>query len=97
MALQLREEHRHYLPNQDWQLDKLYDLLPDLGVTVLQAIYSRYIEQYYRPYHQQLQQLLHQSSEQFGKVYLLDLQAYWDRSSMMFAWEMPTSGVVRSF
>jgi len=49
MALQLREEHRHYLPNQDWHLDKLYDFLPDLGVTVLQAIYSRYVVDLNRP------------------------------------------------
>ena len=120
MALQLSEEHRHYLPNQDWHLDKLYDFLPDLGVTVLQAIYSRYvvdlnrplkepffgnfwrspipektafdvplyqllpsrqeieqrIEQYYRPYHQQLQELLHRAIEQYGKVYLLDLHSF---------------------
>lgn len=120
MALQLKEEHRHYLPNQDWHLDKLYDFLPDLGVTVLQAIYSRYvvdlnrplkepffgnfwrspipaktafdvplyhilpspqeieqrIELYYRPYHQQLQQLLDRAIEEFGKVYLLDLHSF---------------------
>ncbi|MCF4969199.1 N-formylglutamate amidohydrolase [Nostoc sp. CMAA1605] len=32
-----------YLPNQDWHLDKLYDFLPQLGVTVMQANYSRYV------------------------------------------------------
>ncbi|HIK04506.1 MAG TPA: N-formylglutamate amidohydrolase [Trichormus sp. M33_DOE_039] len=34
---------QEYLPNQDWHLDKLYDFLPQLGVTVLQANYSRYV------------------------------------------------------
>ena len=43
IALQLTKPHQHYLPNQDWHLDQLYDFLPDLGVTVLQAIYSRYV------------------------------------------------------
>lgn len=117
---QLEPAHQHYLPNQDWHLDKLYDFLPSLGITVLQALYSRYvvdlnrslqeplfgnfwqsaiaektafngslyqtppspfqiqqrIEQYYRPYHDQLQRLLHQTIEQFGKVYLLDLHSF---------------------
>jgi N-formylglutamate deformylase len=35
--------YQHYLPNQDWHLDKLYDFLPSLGVVVLQAVYSRYV------------------------------------------------------
>jgi N-formylglutamate deformylase len=30
------------LPNTDWYLDRLYKFLPDLGITVLQANYSRY-------------------------------------------------------
>lgn len=108
------------LPNQDWHLDQLYDFLPDLGITVLQAVYSRYVvdlnrslqaplfgsfwhaaiaektafeqplyqlppsdqeiqarvEQYYHPYHQQLQTLLNQLIQQFGKVYLLDLHSF---------------------
>jgi N-formylglutamate amidohydrolase len=34
---------QEYLPNQDWHLDKLYDFLPELGITVLQANYSRYV------------------------------------------------------
>jgi len=116
----LEASHQHYLPNQDWHLDKLYDFLPHLGITVLQAVYSRYVvdlnrslqeplfgsfwqsvvaektafnttiyrtspsrkeveqrvEQYYRPYHQQLQTLLNEKIEQFGKVYLLDLQSF---------------------
>ncbi|MBI4781360.1 MAG: N-formylglutamate amidohydrolase [Oscillatoriophycideae cyanobacterium NC_groundwater_1537_Pr4_S-0.65um_50_18] len=118
MASQL-QPHQH-LPNQDWHLDKLYDFLPSLGITVLQAVYSRYVvdlnrspkqplfgnfwqaviaektafnvslyqttpspleiqqrvEQYYQPYHHQLQNLLHQAIEQFGKVYLLDLHSF---------------------
>ncbi|MBD0347096.1 MAG: N-formylglutamate amidohydrolase [Coleofasciculus sp. Co-bin14] len=116
----LEASHQHYLPNQDWHLDKLYDFLPRLGITVLQAVYSRYVvdlnrslqeplfgnfwqsvvaektafnkaiyqtppsreeveqrvEQYYRPYHQQLQTLLNEQIEQFGKVYLLDLHSF---------------------
>ncbi|MEP0873994.1 N-formylglutamate amidohydrolase [Trichocoleus desertorum AS-A10] len=116
----LKASHRHYLPNQDWHLDKLYDFLPHLGVTVLQAVYSRYVvdlnrslqeplfgnfwqsvvaektavntaiyrtppsreeveqrvEQYYRPYHRQLQALLNEQIEKFGKVYLLDLHSF---------------------
>lgn len=111
---------QNYLPNQDWHLDKLYDFLPRLGITVLQAVYSRYVvdlnrslqepllgsfwqsvvaertafntaiyqtppsreeieqrvEQYYRPYHQQLQALLNKQIEQFGKVYLMDLHSF---------------------
>jgi N-formylglutamate deformylase len=30
------------LPHSDWHLDRLYHFLPDLGVTVLRANYSRY-------------------------------------------------------
>lgn len=117
---QLDSDHKYYLPNQDWHLDKLYNFLPSLGVTVLQAIYSRYvvdlnrspkeplfgnfwqsivaeetplgvklystppspldiqqrIEQYYLPYHHQLQSLLDQLINQFGRVYLLDLHSF---------------------
>jgi N-formylglutamate deformylase len=43
VADQLEPSHRHYLPNQDWYLDKLYDFLPELGITMMQAIYSRYV------------------------------------------------------
>ncbi|HEY9660046.1 MAG TPA: N-formylglutamate amidohydrolase [Allocoleopsis sp.] len=112
--------YQQYLPNQDWHLDRLYDFLPSLGITVLQAIYSRYvvdlnrslrspffgnfwhaviaektafnaslyqippssseiqqrIEQYYQPYHHQLQSLLNQYIDRFGKVYLLDLHSF---------------------
>jgi len=31
------------LPNSDWHLQPLYDFLPSLGVTVMQANYSRYV------------------------------------------------------
>jgi len=31
------------LTNMDWYVDKLYDFLPELGVTVLQATHSRYV------------------------------------------------------
>ncbi|MEM8502106.1 MAG: N-formylglutamate amidohydrolase [Cyanobacteria bacterium P01_D01_bin.1] len=31
------------LPNSDWHLQQLYDFLPGLGITVMQANYSRYV------------------------------------------------------
>ena len=31
------------LPNSDWHLQPLYDFLPSLGVTLMQANYSRYV------------------------------------------------------
>ncbi len=31
------------LPNSDWHLQPLYDFLPSLGITVMQANYSRYV------------------------------------------------------
>jgi len=37
------KQPRPPLANSDWHLDKLYDFLPDLGVTVLQATHSRYV------------------------------------------------------
>jgi N-formylglutamate deformylase len=43
IANHLETPYQQYLPNQDWHLDKLYDFLPSLGITVLQAIYSRYV------------------------------------------------------
>lgn len=39
----LTPTYQNYLPHQDWHLDKLYDDLPELGVTVLEAAYSRYV------------------------------------------------------
>lgn len=36
-------QHLASLPNSDWHLDKLYDFLPSLGVTVMQANYNRYV------------------------------------------------------
>jgi N-formylglutamate deformylase len=120
IAGQLESSRQHYLPHQDWHLDKLYDFLPGLGIVVLQAIYSRYVvdlnrslkeplfgnfwqsviaektafnaslyqtppsqseiqqrvDQYYQPYHDQLQRLLNQYIDQFGMVYLLDLHSF---------------------
>ena len=35
--------HLHTLPNSDWHLQPLYQFLPELGITVLQANYSRYV------------------------------------------------------
>jgi N-formylglutamate deformylase len=35
--------HRLSLPNTDWHLSQLYDFLPSLGITVLEATHSRYV------------------------------------------------------
>lgn len=43
IAAQFRSEHLQSLPNTDWHLDKLYESLPTLGITVLQATHSRYV------------------------------------------------------
>jgi N-formylglutamate deformylase len=43
ITAQFVTEHIDSLPNTDWYLDKLYDFLPHLGITVLQANYSRYV------------------------------------------------------
>lgn len=40
---QLTEAHQTFLPHQDWHLDQLYDFLPALGITMLQATHSRYV------------------------------------------------------
>lgn len=37
------EQHLRTLPNSDWHLQPLYSFLPSLGITVLQANYSRYV------------------------------------------------------
>ncbi|MEO1791821.1 MAG: N-formylglutamate amidohydrolase [Cyanobacteria bacterium J06629_19] len=37
------EKQRRSLPNSDWHLQELYDFLPALGITVMQANYSRYV------------------------------------------------------
>lgn len=37
------EKQRQSLPNSDWHLQSLYDFLPSLGITVMQANYSRYV------------------------------------------------------
>ncbi|NEZ60684.1 N-formylglutamate amidohydrolase [Leptolyngbyaceae cyanobacterium CCMR0082] len=39
----LNPQYQDFLPHQDWHLDKLYDNLPKLGITVLAANYSRYV------------------------------------------------------
>lgn len=43
IAAQMTLQHWWSLPNSDWHLDRLYDFLPALGVTVLQATHSRYV------------------------------------------------------
>ncbi len=43
IAAQFTTEHLKSLPNSDWHLDKLYDFLPNLGITVLQATHNRYV------------------------------------------------------
>jgi N-formylglutamate amidohydrolase len=43
IATQFTSEHLQSLPNTDWHLDQLYQSLPALGITVLQATHSRYV------------------------------------------------------
>lgn len=43
IAQTLDVRYQNHLPNQDWHLNKLYDFLPSLGITTLEAIYSRYV------------------------------------------------------
>ena len=43
IAAQFTTEHLNSLPNSDWHLDQLYDFLPSLGITVLQATHNRYV------------------------------------------------------
>lgn len=43
VAAQFTPEHRRSLPNSDWHLQSLYSFLPELGITVMQANYSRYV------------------------------------------------------
>ncbi len=42
MRKQLKPEFREFLPNQDWHLQHLYDFLPEIGISTLQATHSRY-------------------------------------------------------
>ena len=34
---------KRHLPDTDWHVDRLFDFLPDLGVTVLRGTHSRYV------------------------------------------------------
>lgn len=43
MISTFNSRYQTYLPHQDWHLDKLYDGLPKLGITVIEAVYSRYV------------------------------------------------------
>lgn len=43
IAATFTKEHLISLPNSDWHLDQLYDFLPSLGITVLQATHNRYV------------------------------------------------------
>ncbi|MGB3293748.1 MAG: N-formylglutamate amidohydrolase [Phormidesmis sp.] len=43
VASQFTDEHLRSLPNSDWHLQPLYSFLPSLGITVMQANYSRYV------------------------------------------------------
>lgn len=116
----LTPSHQTFLPHQDWHLDRLYDFLPELGITLLQATHSRYvidlnrplkepyfgsfwrspipqktafdiplyqqtpsdtainqrIQDYYLPYHAQIEVQLNQLIKQFGHAYLLDLHSF---------------------
>ncbi len=37
------EQHRHWLRNTDWYSPQLYNFLPELGVTMVEATHSRYV------------------------------------------------------
>lgn len=43
IAATMTPEHLKALPNSDWHLDHLYQFLPTLGITVMQATHSRYV------------------------------------------------------
>ncbi|MEO0457614.1 MAG: N-formylglutamate amidohydrolase [Cyanobacteria bacterium P01_A01_bin.114] len=43
MVQQLRPAYQKFLPHQDWHLTQLYDFLPGLRITTIEAIYSRYV------------------------------------------------------
>lgn len=43
VAAQFTPEHEHSLANSDWHLQTLYSFLPELGITTMQANYSRYV------------------------------------------------------
>jgi N-formylglutamate deformylase len=43
IAAIMAPQHLQSLPNSDWHLEKLYDFLPSLGITVMQANYNRYV------------------------------------------------------
>lgn len=105
----------------DWHLEKLYNFLPELGISVIQATHSRYvvnlnraltrplfgpenscavpdmtcfgkslydnepapvqieqrIDRYYKPYHNELLNIVGKLLNEFGFVYLLDLHSYY--------------------
>ena len=54
IAAQFTPEHFQSLPNTDWHLDKLYQFLPTLGITVLQATHSRYVVDLNRQFNEPL-------------------------------------------
>jgi N-formylglutamate deformylase len=43
IAALMQPTHLQTLPNSDWHLGKLYDFLPSLGITVMEANYNRYV------------------------------------------------------
>ncbi|MGB3299301.1 MAG: N-formylglutamate amidohydrolase [Phormidesmis sp.] len=43
IAAQFTPAHSQSLPHSDWHLQPLYSFLPALGITVMQANYSRYV------------------------------------------------------
>ena len=49
MRRQLKPRYQHFLPNQDWHLNRLYEFLPELGVPMLSANFSRYVVDLNRP------------------------------------------------
>jgi N-formylglutamate deformylase len=43
IAAAFTDEQRAWLRNTDWYLDRLYDFLPELGITMVSATHSRYV------------------------------------------------------
>ena len=43
IAMGFEPGHHAWLRNTDWHLQHVYDFLPDLGITVLEATHSRYV------------------------------------------------------
>lgn len=69
------------LANMDWYLPQLYSFFSDMGFTViinntlLQDEMTERIDNYYVPYHKEIERLLKEKLKYFEKVYLIDLHS----------------------